>query len=114
MSLFPASLIFVWVATFVAGQLLLKRAMDLNQARGRFEAHALRLLFFGIGAMTLSFFLKLGLFTRFDLSFLYPLEGLSVIIITLAAAILLREKLTPRLLLGTLLISAGVAIVSTS
>ena len=114
MTPFSASLIFVWIGTFVAGQLWLKKAMELKQSHRLLVSHARRLLIFGILAMTVSFFIKVGLLTQFDLSYLYPLEGLSVIIITLAAAILLREKLTPRLVTGALLISAGVALVSTS
>lgn len=114
MTLFSASLIIVWLATFVVGQLWLKRAMESKQARGVFDIHGRRLLSWGIVAMSVSFFIKLGLFTRFDLSYLYPIEGITVIIITLAAAVLLREKLTPRLVIGALLISGGVAFVSTS
>lgn len=114
MTLFSASLIVVWLATFVVGQLWLKKAMESKQARAVFDTHARRLLRWGIAAMAVSFFIKLGLFTRFDLSYLYPIEGLTVIIITLAAAVLLREKLTPQLVLGSLLISVGVAFVSTS
>jgi uncharacterized membrane protein len=36
------------------------------------------------------------------------------VIITLAAVIFLRERLTPQLLIGTLLISAGIVLVSLS
>ena len=36
--------------------------------------------------MTISFFLTLGLLQRFDLSYLYPFQGLSVIIIAITAA----------------------------
>jgi uncharacterized membrane protein len=113
-TLFSASLIFVWLVSFVIAQLLLKKAMEQKESRRFFDAHALQLLIWGIAAMTLSFFIKLGLLTEFDLSYLYPIEGLSVIIISVAAAMLLREKLTLPLVLGALLISAGVALVSTS
>jgi len=68
----------------------------------------------GIFVMAISFFLNLGLLQRFDLSYLYPFQGLSVIIISLMAAIVLREKLTFRLVIGTLLITAGVVLVSIS
>ena len=64
--------------------------------------------------MTISFFLTLGLLQRFDLSYLYPFQGLSVIIITFAAAIVLREKLTPQLVVGAVLISVGIVLVSMS
>src|SRR2546423_12788716 len=68
----------------------------------------------GILLMTISFFLTLGLLQRFDLSYLYPFQGLSVIFITLLAAIVLKEKLNTRLAIGALLISAGIVLVSMS
>ena len=64
--------------------------------------------------MTISFFLTLGLLQRFDLSYLYPFQGLSVIIITVMAALMLKEKLTLQLTIGALLISAGIVLVSLS
>jgi uncharacterized membrane protein len=54
------------------------------------------------------------LLQRFDLSYLYPFQGLSVIFITLIAAVVLREKLNLRLALGALLIGAGIVLVSLS
>jgi len=64
--------------------------------------------------MTISFFLTLGLLQRFDLSYLYPFQGLSVMIITLMAAMMLKEKLNLRLTIGALLITAGIVLVSLS
>ena len=64
--------------------------------------------------MTISFFLTLGLLQRFDLSYLYPFQGLSVIFITFMAAVVLKEKLNLRLTVGALLISAGIVLVSLS
>jgi uncharacterized membrane protein len=106
-------LILVWLATFVAGQLFFKRAMELSSAAG-FRNRKTTILSAGIVLMTISFFLNLGLLQRFDLSYLYPFQGLSIIIITLLAAIILKEKLTWRLTIGTLLITAGVVLVSMS
>jgi len=100
------------LVTFVAGQLFLKRAMESTATGAGTRARLIRLLGSGIFLMTISFFLTLGLLQRFDLSYLYPFQGLSVIIITFAAAITLREKLTLQLILGSLLISVGVALVS--
>jgi uncharacterized membrane protein len=64
--------------------------------------------------MTVSFFLTLGLLQRFDLSYLYPFQGLSVIFITIMAALVLKERLTARLTIGALLITAGVVLVAFS
>jgi len=68
----------------------------------------------GVVLMTISFFLTLGLLQRFDLSYLYPFQGLSVIFITMLAAVVLKEKLSARLAIGTLLITAGIILVSMS
>jgi uncharacterized membrane protein len=67
-----------------------------------------------LAAMTVYFFLSLGLLQRFDLSYLYPFQGTSIIFISVAAAVLLREKLSLRLIVGSLLITAGVVLVSLS
>ena len=72
------------------------------------------LLSSGIFLMTISFFLTLGLLQRFDLSYLYPFQGLSVLIISFAAAIVLREKLTLQLTVGAALITIGIVLVSLS
>jgi drug/metabolite transporter (DMT)-like permease len=98
------------VVAFVAGQLLLKRAMESRIRSKRF----LKLFGSGLIAMTFSFFVTLGLLQHFDLSYLYPFQGLSVVIVTILAAAILREKLTARLLFGAILISAGVVLVSLS
>ena len=88
--------------------------MEATQKSGfrnlRFISHAAG----GIALMTLSFFLTLGLLQRFDLSYLYPFQGLSVIIISLMAAVMLKEKLTLQLTIGASLISAGIVLVSLS
>jgi uncharacterized membrane protein len=107
-------LIVIWLVTFVAGQLFFKRAMELLEAAGLRNRKTISILSAGIVSMTISFFLNLGLLQRFDLSYLYPFQGLSVIIITLAAAVLLHEKLTLRLTIGAILITVGVALVSST
>jgi uncharacterized membrane protein len=106
--------IVVSLLSFVVAQLVLKRAMESTTMSGfrnlRFVSQAIG----GIVLMTISFFLTLGLLQRFDLSYLYPFQGLSVIFITLMAAIVLKEKLNLRLTVGALLITAGIVLVSLS
>ena len=108
------SLVLVLAAllAFVAGQLLLKKAMDAAHLSGFRSMKFLWPLAAGISLLGAQFFLNLGLLQRYDLSFIYPFQGLSVIIISLAAAIVLREKLTLQLVAGSLLISAGIVLVS--
>jgi uncharacterized membrane protein len=107
------ALILTWLVTFVAGQLLLKKGMELTHVAHEPRRY-LAFLIAGTVAMTVSFFLTLGLLQRFDLSYLYPFQGLSVVLIAVTAEIVLREKLTAQLLVGTLLIGAGVFLVSLS
>ena len=111
----PVSLLLILTSliAFVAGQLLLKHAMESTAAGFRQRTFILFLLA-GTGAMAVGFFLTLGLLQRFDLSYVYPFQGLTVIFVSIAAAILLREKLTVQLVLGSLLITAGVVLVSIS
>ena len=114
MNLLAFFFIVTSLVTFVAGQLFLKRAMESTATSAGTRARLIRLLGSGIFLMTISFFLTLGLLQRFDLSYLYPFQGLSVIIISFAAAIVLREKLTLQLTIGAALISIGIVLVSLS
>jgi uncharacterized membrane protein len=113
-SLLVLALILVSLAAFVAGQLLLKRAMEATEKHGFRNRRFALLIAVGTAVMAISYFLNLGLLQRLDLSYLYPFQGLSVIFIAAAAAILLREKLTLPLIVGSLLITAGVVLVSLS
>jgi uncharacterized membrane protein len=107
-------LIIVSLLSFVATQLILKRAMEATTTIGFRNARFVSKVTGGILLMTISFFLTLGLLQRFDLSYLYPFQGLSVIFITVMAAVVLKEKLNMRLTIGALLISVGIVLVSLS
>src|SRR5881392_4372232 len=95
-------------------QLVLKRAMEVTRKSGFRNLQFVLRVAGGIALMTISFFLTLGLLQRFDLSYLYPFQGLSVIFITILAAVVLKEKLSARLAIGALLITAGIVLVSMS
>ena len=114
MSILAFLLIVVSLLSFVAAQLILKRAMEFSATNGLRNSRFVSLAATGIALMTVSFFLTLGLLQRFDLSYLYPFQGLSVIFITLFAAVVLKEKLNMRLAVGALLISVGIVLVSLS
>ena len=107
-------LILTALIAFVSGQLFLKRAMESSAVKGFRDAKVISFLGYGVLSMTVHFFLMLGLLAHLDLSYVYPFQGLSVIVISLAAAIVLRERLNLRLTLGALLISAGIVLVSLS
>ena len=114
MSILALFFIVVSLLSFVAAQLVLKRAMEVSKTSGLRDSRFISLVAAGTALMTVSFFLTLGLLQRFDLSYLYPFQGLSVIFITLMAAVVLKEKLSLRLVIGALLISAGIVLVSMS
>jgi uncharacterized membrane protein len=114
MSFLAFFFIIVSLVSFVAAQLILKRAMAATRTTGFRSTQFAWKVTSGIILMTISFFLTLGLLQRFDLSYLYPFQGLSVIFITLLAALVLKEKLNTRLAIGALLISVGIVLVSMS
>lgn len=119
-------LIIISLLAYVAGQLLLKVAMNdgdegassttdpaavPDQVSKRKRAGVFAA---SIACMTITFFLNLGLMQKLDLSFLFPFQGLSVIIVTLGASIFLKERLTVTLIIGALLVTVGVMLVSAS
>jgi uncharacterized membrane protein len=106
--------IAVSLLSFIVAQLVLKRGMEFSAKSGFHNSRFICFISVGTALMTISFFLTLGLLQRFDLSYLYPFQGLSVIFITLMAAVVLKEKLNLRLTVGALLISAGIVLVSIS
>ena len=116
MKVLTLALIAISLLSFVAGQLLLKASLDDESTPERrgWSARRTGLFAAGIFGMTVSFFLNLGLLQRLDLSFLFPFQGLSVIIVTLGACIFLKERLTLPLLTGAILITVGVVCVSAS
>jgi len=105
-------LVLTALVAFVAGQLLLKKAMDGANISGFMSMKFLAPLAAGVFLLGVQLFLNLGLLQRYDLSLIYPFQGLSVILISVAAAFVLREKLTMQLVAGSLLISAGIVLVS--
>lgn len=114
MTPFVLFLILFSLGAFVAGQLLLTRAMKSTVARGFRQRTFAFFIVAGTFTMAISYFINLGLLQRLDLSYLYPFQGLSVIFIAIAAAVFLREKLSVPLIIGSLLITAGVVLVSLS
>lgn len=102
----------VWVASFIVGQLLLKPALDGHSARPLPQRVALGTA--AIACMTFSFFFEVVLLEHMDVSYLFPFQGMSVLGITLGAAMFFKERLTPALLIGSLLITAGVILVGAS
>ena len=111
-----AVLIFVWLVTFVAGQLLLKLALNnfAEFEKGDPRRRGVSIFAASIASMALSFFLSIGLLQKLDLSYLSPFQGLTVIIIAFSSAYFLKERLSAALITGMLIITAGVILVSSS
>ena len=121
MNVWTALLIVVSLLSFAGGQLFFKAAASEDESSDGAPAEPRRsrgwrvtIFAAGIVCMTISFFVNLGLLQHLDLSFLFPFQGLSVLAVTLGACVFLRERLTLSLVVGTLLITAGVMLVSTS
>ena len=90
-----------------AGQIFFKHAMGGKGKKGAKLAA-------GVTVMAVGFFLWVGLMSRFDLSYLYPFDGLNRVLLMIAASIFLKEKMTLNLWVGVTLICAGVVLVSAS
>jgi uncharacterized membrane protein len=112
MSFLAFFLIVMSLLSFVVAQLVLKRAVAFPAKIGLSSPRFIWLFALGVLLMTISFFITLGLLQRFALSYLYPFQGLSVIMIVVMAAVVLKEKLTIQLMIGSLLITAGIVLVS--
>lgn len=95
----------------VAGQVFFKHAMSGNTGISMRRVCGLTA---GILVMTLGFFLWLGLLRRFELSYIYPFEGVQRIVMVAAATFFLKERMTRELWLGVILIVIGTVLVSSS
>ncbi|PYQ53833.1 MAG: hypothetical protein DMF59_00725 [Acidobacteria bacterium] len=68
----------------------------------------------GIGFEAIWFFLWIYLLARWDLSRLFPFEGLNPVLIAIGAVIFLKERLPIKAWIGIAMISVGIALVSMS
>ena len=94
----------------VVGQIGLKIAMHPRPGTPLWQRVGLFAL--AIGAMTAWFFLWMGLLGDHELSFIYPFEAVGSAVLSLAAVVILRERMTWRLAIGIALITGGVFLVS--
>jgi uncharacterized membrane protein len=95
----------------VGGQVLLKHAMA-DQGAG-WRRTVVRLVP-GVACMTVWFFLWLGLLERWELSKVFPFEGLNPALLVVAAWVFLRERVRVGTWVGIGLITAGIMLVSRS
>jgi len=89
----------------IGGQILLKRGMSETPVGFGWVAG-------GIVSLAAWFFLWLSLLARWDLSRIFPFEGLNPALIVAGSAIFLRERVSPTAWMGVVLISIGVVIIA--
>jgi uncharacterized membrane protein len=116
----PAIAILLCIACqtlIVAGQLFLKHAITshggIDSGPGR-RGTAIRNFTIGIGCMTLWFFLWLGLLNQWDISKVFPFEGMNPALMAIGAWLVLKEKLPLSAWFGLALVCVGIAVVSGS
>ncbi len=107
-----------------AGNVLLTRGMKQVGEVHTFRArHLLQIarralvnpwLGLGVLCMAVSFFLFLALLTREDLSFVLPATALAYVMSVLGARYILKETVSTSRWIGTLIICAGVALITLS
>jgi undecaprenyl phosphate-alpha-L-ara4N flippase subunit ArnE len=96
----------------VTGQLMLKRAMNETHGVPPPWATIGWNIAAGIGCLSMWFFLWLGLLRSWELSRLFPFEGLGPPLLVFCAWIFLNERVSPRAWTGIVLIGVGVAFVA--
>jgi uncharacterized membrane protein len=98
----------------VAGQLLLKHAMTRTSGQPTPWTRTVARLAPGIACMTAWFFLWLGLLEQWDLSKVFPFEGLNPVLLVIAAWMVFKERISRSAWIGVALIAAGIVLVSGS
>ena len=104
MSLAQVLLVLASQTAQVAGQILLKRGM--TRTRGRLSR-----VLGGVVMLTFWFLAWLRLLQQLDISYLYPFEGISLVLLVFAARIFLQERLGASTWIGVALITTGMILV---
>jgi multidrug transporter EmrE-like cation transporter len=107
MTLVQMILVVVAQTAQVGGQLLLKRGMSGPRTR-------ILLVVGGVALLTFWFLAWLKLLQGIDISYLYPFEGISLVLLVVAARVLLREQTSPQAWFGVALITSGMILVGLS
>ena len=120
MSLTVVLLVAISIVLDVIGQLCFKLGLDrLPELSGGFRLSAFwgqvfnaPLLWAGIGAYVIEFFVWLEALSRAPLSLLFPAAALAYCGVVLAGKVVLGETVSRRRWLGTMVITAGVMLVA--
>ncbi len=98
----------------VTGQIFLKHGMSQTTAPARRPWRIADHIAAGIAMLTAWFLLWMGLLQKLDISFVYPFEGISPVLLVLAAGLVLRERMGWKMWTGVALIAVGTALVGLS
>jgi len=109
MTLFFFLLLLISNSSSIAGQICFKRAMGHPVA---VSWHRPAWIGAGLVGGAIGFFFWLALLPHFPLSKIFPIEAIDRPMMAVAASIFLREKLTPRLILGIAVITVGAVLVA--
>lgn len=109
MTLFFFMLLLISNSSAIAGQVCFKRAMGHPDVVGW---HRAAWIGAGLVGGAIGFFFWLALLPHFPLSKIFPIEAIDRPMMALAASIFLREKLTPRLMVGIGVITVGAVLVA--
>jgi len=104
MTLLQLGLVVLAQVAQVAGQVLLKHGM--TRTNGRVSRVAA-----GTAMLTFWFLAWLKLLQGLDISYLYPFEGLSLVLLVFASSILLGERMQGSAWIGVALITTGMVLV---
>lgn len=104
MTLLQLGLVILAQMAQVAGQILLKQGMTRTKGRASRVAA-------GTAMLTFWFLAWLKLLQGLDISYLYPFEGLSLVLLVFASSVLLGERMRGSAWIGVALITAGMILV---
>jgi uncharacterized membrane protein len=104
MTLLQLGLVVLAQGAQVAGQVLLKQGMTRTEGRTSRVAA-------GTAMLTFWFLAWLKLLQGLDISYLYPFEGLSLVLLVFASSIFLGERMRGSAWIGVALITIGMILV---
>jgi multidrug transporter EmrE-like cation transporter len=104
MTILQVILVLVAQTAQVGGQLLLKKGRSGPRTR-------LPLVIGGVALLTFWFLAWLKLLQGLDISYLYPFEGISLVLLVVAARVILHEQTSLQAWFGVALITGGIILV---
>jgi drug/metabolite transporter (DMT)-like permease len=108
-------LVFINSILLASGQLLWKTGLK-NESMSSISQliHLLlnKYMLGGIAVYIISSFLWFSILKKFDLTLVYPLQSISYVVVLFLGYLILKEPLTKNTVIGTLVIVAGVFIIT--